>query len=94
MANPSSNFLRGVSDGGSEGSAQLPDETAILMAVNKPDPTGVTVETLAAEFRTGTSEVSRVLGPLMSSCLIESAEGGLKLTEAGQRAIRYTNVAR
>ncbi len=94
MANPSSNFLRGASTAGSDGSMPLPDETAVLMAVGKPKATIVNITTLASELLTTPNAVSQVVEQLMRSGLVEESNGNLRLSSAGLRAIRYANVAK
>jgi Mn-dependent DtxR family transcriptional regulator len=93
MSNPSSNFLRGAK-GGADDTPPAPDETTVLTAIGRPEPTTHTIFTLATALRTTPGAISEIVGHLIGSGLVRDNEGALTLTEAGERAVRYANVAK
>lgn len=98
MANPSSNFLRGANIGGSDGSMSPPDETAVLMAIGKPRSSIVNITTIASALMTTPTAVGDIVDQLLLSGLIveQSDQAGinLRLSSAGERALRYASLAK
>ena len=98
MPNPSSNFLRGANNSGSDGSASVPDETAVLMAIGKPRSSTVNITTIASALMTTPTAVGLIVDQLILSGLVEEEDGAdgsnFRLSAAGERALRYASLAK
>jgi DNA-binding MarR family transcriptional regulator len=90
MTKPSSTFLRGANAALSKGMRSEPAEGDVLTALAEggaPD-----VGALALTLRTDPAQLQGLLDKLRAQGLIET-DGGLRLSHAGERALRYSKMA-
>lgn len=97
MSKAATNFLQGVNaanaavSGASASSQQGPDDAQILAAVD--DERVSDVVTLSSVLGVAAVIVEPIVARLVKKGLIESGTS-LTLTEAGERALRYINLAK
>ena len=99
MSNAAANFLQGAnaanaamaSSAAGETARPAMDENMLLGALLKLE--GCDLEALASELGRPVGEVGPAVEKLSSQGLIEACEPGWKLSRAGERALRYMNLA-
>ena len=100
MANATSTFLQGanaanaaMSSAATPFSSAAPVDTAqVLAAISKPEVSNI--ETLAASLNLSVGSVEPVVEILSAEHLIDQTDHGLQLSDAGERALRYTEISK
>ncbi|HEX8512706.1 MAG TPA: hypothetical protein VF688_06315 [Allosphingosinicella sp.] len=99
MSRASSNFLQGANAANaaarsakSDPDAQPPEDVDLLKAVEREEVTDIA--TLAKHFGIDQSKVESAVGKLSKIGLLETKGGSLKLSRGGERALRYTSLAK
>jgi hypothetical protein len=92
VPNASSQFLRSANSASPNNGVQTPSDTDVLSVAS---PAGAkAVESLAIELGTLPALLWPVVRKLSSDGFLTfETEGSVKLSEAGERALRYTKVA-
>jgi Mn-dependent DtxR family transcriptional regulator len=91
MPTPSAAFLQGATAAGGDGAVQPPNESDVLMALGGGNSD---VTALATALQTTPQAVGLIVDALVRDGLAEHGPSGLMLTAAGQRALKYSYVAR
>jgi hypothetical protein len=99
MANATSTFLQGAnaanaaaSPGGQPAPASSVDTVQVLAAISKPQV--VTVADVAAALNITSESVTPVVEILSHEGLVETRDDGLHLSDSGERALRYAEIAK
>lgn len=95
MANASSTFLRGANANAAGLGAEMPipDESAVLAAVGRPDVSDSS--SIAKALGTSQQAVAPVLDSLREKRLIDDVDGGgVELSPGGERAVRYLGMSK
>lgn len=98
MSKATSTFLQGANaanaavSGTSASPPRVLDEAEILAAVENPE--AKTLISLAGLLGVGVEVIQSKVGKLAKQGLIEVSGRSLKLSEAGERALRYTSLAK
>ena len=98
MSKATTTFLQGANAANAAVSAaassapQVLDDADILAAVENPEVK--TIVSLAALLGVGVDAIQLTVDKLTKRGLIEVAGRSLKLSEAGERALRYTSLAK
>lgn len=94
MANATSSFLQGANSANSASAAAAAplDDSAVLAAISRPDVHDLA--SLASRLDTGQSKVQPAVDSLLEQGFIEHDGATLKLSEAGERALRYMAITR
>lgn len=94
MTNATSTFLQGANAANaasvSLSAAPTIDDSAVLAAINRPDVHDLA--SLASRLETGQSKIQPAVESLSEQGFVESDGNNLKLSEAGQRALRYMSL--
>jgi DNA-binding IclR family transcriptional regulator len=96
MINTTSSFLQGViaanvSTSGATSASPPADEGAVLAAIKRDDVNDIA--SLAAQLETGPTKVQPTVDALAEEGLVENDGNTLRLSEAGERALRYMNIS-
>jgi DNA-binding MarR family transcriptional regulator len=99
MSRATSNFLQGANaanaafqSAASEGAEQTTDDAAILAAVETPEVHDV--NSLAVSLGVTAAIAQPIVQKLAKRGLVELVGASLKLSRAGERALRYTSMAK
>jgi hypothetical protein len=92
MANATSTFLQSANAANGSGAISVPDENAVLIAIN--DPKVSTLADVASQLGSNQQVVTPVVNGLLRSKLIEDDGGQLRLSPAGDLALQFANMAK